>query len=71
MQSWNRLLNAYEVSIATQSGVIERYRFAQKKALRSGNFNEVQRVNSILRVLYEEKGELEESAARLRQYLMA
>lgn len=71
MQTWNRLLNAYEASIATQSGVIEHYRFAQKNAIRSGNYNEVQRVNSILRVLYEEKGELEESAAHLRQYLMA
>ncbi len=71
MQSWNRLLNAYEHSIATQTDVIERYRFARRRAIRSGNYKEVQRVNSILRVLYEEKGELEESAAHLRQYLMA
>ena len=71
MQVWNRLLNTYENSIVTQMGVIEQYRFAQKAAIRARNFKEVQRVNSILRVLYEEKGELEESAAHLRQYLMA
>ena len=71
IQAWNRLLNTYEASIATQIGVIERYRFAQRRALRTGNYKEVQRVNSILRVLYEEKGELEESAAHLRQYLMS
>ncbi len=71
MQGWNRLLNTYENSIVTQIGVIERYRFAQRTAIRAGNHKEVQRVNSILRVLYEEKGELEESAAHLRQYLMA
>ena len=71
MQGWNRLLNTYENSIVTQIGVIERYRFAQRTAIRTGNHKEVQRVNSILRVLYEEKGELEESAAHLRQYLMA
>lgn len=68
--TWNRLLNTYERSIATQTGVIERYRGERAAAQRCGNFSEVQRMNSILRILYEEKGELEESAAHLRRYLL-
>ena len=59
---WNCLLNTYEDSIDIQIGVIERYRTVRKKAIRCGNFKEVQRVNGILRIL---------CAAHLRQYLLA
>ena len=40
-----------------------------RQALHAANAGEVQRLNKVLRVLYEEKSELEERAQGLREYL--
>ena len=59
----------YEDCIRVQKRVIERNRSRLRLALRSCNASEVQRLNKVLRVLYEEKSELEERAQGLREYL--
>lgn len=59
----------YEDCIRVQKHVIERNRKRLRQALQSCNAGEVQRLNKVLRVLYEEKSELEERAQGLRDYL--
>ncbi len=59
----------YEHCIAVQKRVIEQNRKRLRRALNSANASEVQRLNRVLRVLYEEKSELEERAEGLRAYL--
>jgi hypothetical protein len=59
----------YEHCIAVQKRVIDRNRRRLRQALHAANAGEVQRLNKVLRVLYEEKSELEERAQGLREYL--
>jgi hypothetical protein len=59
----------YEHCIAVQKRVIDRNRRRLWQALHAANAGEVQRLNKVLRVLYEEKSELEERAQGLREYL--
>jgi hypothetical protein len=59
----------YEQSIEVQKRVIEKNRSRLRLALKTANAREVQRLNKVLRMLYEEKSELEERAEGLRAYL--
>ena len=69
MQSFNELFDEYERSIVCQKNVISRYREKLKKAHKERNFKEIKRLNSLLRILYEEKSELEERAIGLKDYI--
>ena len=59
----------YEDCIRVQKRVIARNRSRLRQAMRSCNASEVQRLNKVLRVLYEEQSELEERAQGLKDYL--
>lgn len=59
----------YEESINVQKEVIDSYRQRLKTAREKANFKEIKRLNTTLRVLYEEKSELEERAHGLKKYL--
>lgn len=69
MRSFNELFDEYEKSIICQKNIIGKYREKLKKAQTERNFKEVKRLNSLLRVLYEEKSELEERAIGLKDYI--
>lgn len=60
--------NTYENCIAVQQKVIDSYRKKLNEARKSYNWKEVQRLNSLLRVLYEEKTELERAAHDIDKY---
>lgn len=62
------LSNTYEDCIAVQEQVIERYRKQLREAHKSYNMKEVQRLNSLLRVLYDEKMELQMTAHEINRY---
>lgn len=66
--SLKELGKEYERSIVIQKKVIEENREKLKKARQTGDFNEMKRLCSLLRVLYDEKSELEEKANQLRNY---
>lgn len=66
--SLKELSNEYEDSIIVQLEVIESYRARLKVARDKANFKEIKRLNTMLRILYEEKSELEERAYQLKQY---
>lgn len=68
--SLKELSNEYEHSIVVQREVIESYRARLKVARDNSNFKEIKRLNTMLRILYEEKSELEERAHQLKQYCM-
>ena len=59
----------YEHCIRVQKRVISRSRRRLRSAMDERDMAEVQRLNKVLRVLYEEKSELEERAQGLRTYL--
>ncbi len=59
----------YEKSIALQTDVIEKNRQRLLCARNKHNIKEVKRLNSLLRVLYEEKWELEEKIREIRKYI--
>ena len=69
MNGMGELYLQYERCIAVQKRVIDRNRRRLRQALHAANAGEVQRLNKVLRVLYEEKSELEERAQGLREYL--
>lgn len=69
MNSMGDLYLQYEHCIRVQKHVIARNRRRLRQALSTANASEVQRLNKVLRVLYEEKSELEERAQELREYL--
>ncbi|MBQ4366082.1 MAG: hypothetical protein IJL00_04715 [Clostridia bacterium] len=69
MNGMGELYLQYEHCIAVQKRVIDRNRRRLRQALHAANAGEVQRLNKVLRVLYEEKSELEERAQGLREYL--
>ncbi len=58
----------YEQSIKVQKQVIEANRKKLFEARKKGNFKEMKRLATLLRVLYDEKSELEEKANKLRNY---
>ena len=65
--SIGELYRQYCRCIAVQKRVIACNRDRLNRALRERNQTEVQRLNRVLRVLYEEKSELEERADGLRE----
>ena len=67
--SLSELSVTYEKSIAVQQGVIDSTRKKLKEAYAEYNFKEVERLNSLLRILYDEKNELEMSAYEIKKYL--
>ena len=69
MNAMSELYLQYEDCIRIQKRVIERNRRRLRQAQNSCNAGEVQRLNKVLRVLYEEKSELEERAQGLKEYL--
>ena len=69
MNSMSDLYLQYEDCLRVQKGVIERNRRRLRRAMDRSDMTEVQRLNNVLRVLYEERSELEERAKGLRDYL--
>ena len=67
--SLSELSATYEKSIALQQEIIDKTRLKLKKASAEFNFKEIERLNSLLRILYDEKSELELSAYELKNYL--
>ncbi len=69
MNSMGDLYLQYEHCLRVQRRVILRSRQRLQQALRAADAKEAERLNRVLRVLYEEKSELEERAVGLREYL--
>lgn len=67
--SLSELSATYEKSIAVQQEIIDKTRLKLKKASAEFNFKEIERLNSLLRILYDEKSELELSAYEMKKYL--
>lgn len=67
--SLSELSATYEKSIALQQEIIDKTRLRLKKASAEFNFKEIERLNSLLRILYDEKSELELSAYEMKKYL--
>ena len=63
------LSKTYEECISVQDKVIAAYREKLKTARKEFNMKEVARLNSLIRVLYEEKMELQLSAHQMKRYL--
>ena len=66
--SLKQLGEEYEKSIQIQSQVIKKNREKLNLARKSYNFKEVKRLNSLLKLLYEEKWEMEEKVVQIRKY---
>lgn len=62
------LAREYENSLVIQSKVIAEYREKLSMAIRNRNSGEIKRLNTMLRILYDEKNELEERTNELRAY---
>lgn len=67
--SMRELCIQYEYSIKVQKDVIAQYREKLRVAQRKRDYKEVQRIQSLLHILYDEKYELEEKAGEIRRYL--
>lgn len=63
------LSKTYEESISVQDKVIASYRKKLNEAHKKFNMKEVARLNSLIRVLYEERMELQLSAHQMKKYL--
>ena len=66
---YERLYTEYKSAIETQKDVIESYLKKMKNAKKSADFKEISRLAGILKILYTEKGELEQLADKLRDYI--
>lgn len=66
--SLEELYTQYELSIEKQKKTIEENRIKLKDAHLRHNLGEVERLNRLLRLLYEEKLELEGAAISIREY---
>lgn len=66
--SLKQLGEEYEKSIQIQTQVIKKNREKLNKARKSYNFKEVKRLNTLLKLLYEEKWEMEEKVVQIRKY---
>lgn len=69
MNSMGDLYLQYEHCLRVQRGVIERNRRRLRRAMDRSDRTEVQRLNNVLRILYEERSELEERTKELKDYL--
>ena len=65
------LAKEYEYSIKIQQKAIDASRKKLLLAQRKGSINEIKRLTTLLRVLYDEKSELEERAKGLRDYYVS
>ena len=63
------LYREYERSIEIQKNVIQSTNEKLRQAKASCNRSEIKRLNTLMRVLYEEKWELEEKSRELKKYL--
>ena len=63
------LYRTYDYSVTHQKKIIEATRLKLKKATEAHNISEIKRLNALLKVLYEEKWELEEKRKQLEKYL--
>lgn len=63
------LYNEYEKSLDIQKKVIKINLIRLKQAQTDCNYREVRRLRSVLRLLYEEKNELEEKSNQLKGYI--
>ena len=63
------LAEDYDAALKTQQKVIDAFRARLHKALEAGDFAEVKRLNTQLRILYDEKDELQTRSHELRSYL--
>ena len=63
------LYNEYEKSLQIQKDIIKSNTDKLKKARESYNYKEVRRLKALLKMLYEEKWELEEKTHLLKGYL--
>lgn len=66
--SLQELGREYEQAIIIQQKVIDENRKKLLQAQKSGNFNEIKRLSSLLKLLYDEKYELQDKAHKLRAY---
>lgn len=58
----------YEQCITVQNEVIAKNRQRLNEATKRNSFNETKRLNTLLKVLYDEKWELEEKLRGIKQY---
>ncbi len=63
------LYGEYENSIKLQQEIINLNRKKLNTAQKKFNFSEIQRLNKLLRTLYEEKYEMEEAIKEMRAYI--
>ena len=69
--SLQELGKEYDESIKIQSAVIEKYRIKLNEARKNYNLREISRLNRLLKILYDEKSELEERAKGLKDYYVS
>ena len=67
--SLTQLSSTYEECIRIQQRIIDSNRTKLKEAHKKYNMKEVQRLNSLLKVLYDEKAELENAVNEMTKYL--
>ena len=63
------LYKVYDDSVAVQISVIAATREKLKKAKNAHNISETKRLEALLKVLYDEKSELEEKRRLIKEYL--
>ena len=63
------LYMVYDDSVTVQISVIAATREKLKKAKNAHNISETKRLESLLKVLYDEKAELEEKRRLIKEYL--
>lgn len=63
------LYKVYDDSVTVQISVIAATREKLKKAKNAQNISETKRLESLLKVLYDEKAELEEKRRLIKEYL--
>lgn len=67
--SMRSLAAEYDYCISVQKDVIARYREQLHIAQKKRDYKEVQRIQSLLHILYDEKYELEENLGEIKRYL--
>ncbi len=67
--SYTGLYEEYSRCIKVQKDVIAHYREKLSAARRKGDHKEIDRLEKMLYILYDEKCDLEESASNLKKYL--
>lgn len=64
-----QLYKTYEHSLNVQADALENARLRLKEALSHGKGKEIQHLKDLVRLLYEEKWELEEKMREIENYL--